>query len=102
MSPDSIPTTAFPSPVQDPSPSPLRHSTHHVHKPAWMSDYVCNHHSTFSTTHLYFVAQLSVLQEPRSYSQAQERAEWELAMKDEIQALERNNTWSLTYLPDGK
>ncbi|KAL0394461.1 UNVERIFIED_CONTAM: Retrovirus-related Pol polyprotein from transposon RE2 [Sesamum latifolium] len=102
MSPNSVPATVFPSPVHDPCPRPLIYSTRHVHKPAWMSDYVCNLHSTFSTTHLHFVAELSVLQEPRSYSQAQGRAKWELAMKEEIQALERNNTWSLTYLPDEK
>ncbi|KAK4395883.1 hypothetical protein Sango_1742600 [Sesamum angolense] len=61
MSPTSVPTIASPSHVHDPSPRPLRHSTRHVHKPTWMSDYVCNHHSTFSTAHFHFVAQLSVL-----------------------------------------
>ncbi|KAL0283795.1 UNVERIFIED_CONTAM: Retrovirus-related Pol polyprotein from transposon RE1 [Sesamum angustifolium] len=99
---DSAPLTIATSPLPDTCPRPLRHSTHHVQKLAWMSDFICNHHSTFSTAHLHFVPQLSVLQEPRSYSQAKGRAEWEVAMKEEIQALEKSNTWSLTSLPDGK
>ncbi|KAK4388519.1 Retrovirus-related Pol polyprotein from transposon RE2 [Sesamum angolense] len=100
---DSALLTIATSPLPDTSPRPLRHSTRHVQKPAWMSDFICNHHSTFSTAHLHFVAQLSVLQKPRSYSQAKGRAEWELAMKEEIQALEKTTHGvSLTSLPDGK
>ncbi|KAK4389641.1 Retrovirus-related Pol polyprotein from transposon TNT 1-94 [Sesamum angolense] len=70
---------------------PLRHSTRHVHKPDWMSDYVCNHHSTFSTAHLHFVAQLSMLQELRSYSQAYGRAKWELVMKEDSSFWKKQN-----------
>ncbi|KAL0427377.1 UNVERIFIED_CONTAM: hypothetical protein Slati_2912500 [Sesamum latifolium] len=40
--------------------------------------------------------------ESRSYGQAQGKPEWEQAMADEIQALEANETWSITTLPPGK
>ncbi|KAL0408303.1 UNVERIFIED_CONTAM: Retrovirus-related Pol polyprotein from transposon TNT 1-94 [Sesamum radiatum] len=92
-----IPTSPhLPSPL----PRPLRHSRRTIHKLLWLSDYGCNH--TFSFAHQYFVAQLSILQEPRSYAQARGNVEWEKAMADEIQTIENNNTWSLTPLPKGK
>ncbi|KAL0454692.1 UNVERIFIED_CONTAM: Retrovirus-related Pol polyprotein from transposon TNT 1-94 [Sesamum latifolium] len=55
-------------------------------------------------TSLYLVHLLDLLgiQELRTYSQSQGQAKWELAMQEEIQALEKNNTWNLTSLPDGK
>ncbi|KAL0431272.1 UNVERIFIED_CONTAM: hypothetical protein Sradi_0753200, partial [Sesamum radiatum] len=96
------PTSSVPaSPhLPSPSPRPLRHSRKTIHKLLWLSDYDCKH--TFSPAHQHFVAQLSILQEPRSYAQARGKVEWEKAMADEIEAPENNNTWSLTPLPEGK
>ncbi|KAK4397509.1 Retrovirus-related Pol polyprotein from transposon RE2 [Sesamum angolense] len=51
-SPNSVAPITVTSPLPYPSSRPLKHSTRHVQKLAWMFDFVCNHHSTFSTTHL--------------------------------------------------
>lgn len=40
--------------------------------------------------------------EPTSYSKAAMEHCWQQAMKHEIDAVERNNTWRLTELPAGK
>ncbi|KAL0399301.1 UNVERIFIED_CONTAM: Retrovirus-related Pol polyprotein from transposon RE2 [Sesamum radiatum] len=40
--------------------------------------------------------------EPRCYKQASTNPQWVDAMKHEIQALERNGTWEVVPLPDGK
>ncbi|KAL0405758.1 UNVERIFIED_CONTAM: Retrovirus-related Pol polyprotein from transposon RE2 [Sesamum latifolium] len=47
----SAPSTAIPSPTSSPSthaPLPVRHSTRLTHKPAWLSDFICNHSSSYS------------------------------------------------------
>ncbi|KAL0444678.1 UNVERIFIED_CONTAM: Retrovirus-related Pol polyprotein from transposon RE2 [Sesamum latifolium] len=49
-----------------------------------------------------FDEEFAVLQEPRSFSKAVKHEEWMDAMKVEIEALEHNNTWKLTPLPNGK
>ncbi|GAA0173771.1 hypothetical protein LIER_27319 [Lithospermum erythrorhizon] len=48
-----------------------------------------------------FLANLSLDHEPYSFKQAQQSVEWVAAMDQEIQALENNNTWEITYLPAG-
>ena len=50
----------------------------------------------------YFVAQISAITEPNSYSEAVNFPEWRCAMSSELQALQDNGTWSLTKLPVGK
>ncbi|KAL0436217.1 UNVERIFIED_CONTAM: Retrovirus-related Pol polyprotein from transposon RE1 [Sesamum radiatum] len=40
--------------------------------------------------------------EPKTFSQAQKYVEWQRAMKEEIEALEKNRTWDITPLPTGK
>ncbi|KAL0369047.1 UNVERIFIED_CONTAM: Retrovirus-related Pol polyprotein from transposon RE1 [Sesamum calycinum] len=101
-----VPNTSSPisdlTPASTPAPLPLRQSTRTTKKPAWLSDFVCNHASNFSAAHMHFVAQLSILQEPKSYAQAQGHLEWDKAMAEELQALETNNTWEVTSLPAGK
>lgn len=39
--------------------------------------------------------------EPLNYIQAAVEKEWEIAMKNEIEAIEKNNTWKLVELPSG-
>lgn len=39
--------------------------------------------------------------EPLIYSQSIVEKEWEVAMKNEIEVIERNNTWKLVELPPG-
>lgn len=40
--------------------------------------------------------------EPVNYSQAAKKREWREAMEREIEAVERNQTWTLTKLPEGQ
>ncbi|KAJ0491696.1 putative RNA-directed DNA polymerase [Helianthus annuus] len=42
------------------------------------------------------------LVEPESFTEAAKHHEWMNAMREELQALERHGTWSLTELPEGK
>jgi hypothetical protein len=49
-------------------------------------------------TRLGFVASASILFKPTSYRDALSRPEWQLAMAEEIAALERTSTWDLVPL----
>ena len=40
--------------------------------------------------------------EPMNYAQASQKKEWRRAMEQELEAIERNDTWSLTALRPGK
>ena len=65
-----------------------------------LADYISNYH--FSACYQRFLAALLVDKEPESYLMAKEDAKWKQAMQDEIDALETNQTWSLTHLPPNK
>lgn len=41
-------------------------------------------------------------EEPSTYLQAKKRIEWVNAMKAELSSIEKNNTWSLMNLPNGR
>ncbi|BBN69414.1 RmlC-like cupins superfamily protein [Prunus dulcis] len=60
-----------------------------------------NYHN-LSSTHKSFVAFISRVVEPTTFAQASTDPLWQEAMDEEIQALEQNNTWSITPLPAGK
>ncbi|KAL0411947.1 UNVERIFIED_CONTAM: Retrovirus-related Pol polyprotein from transposon RE2 [Sesamum latifolium] len=49
-----------------------------------------------------YEASLSILQEPTTYAKANLQAEWRLAMKTELEALDQNHTWEVVPLPQGK
>ncbi|KAL0315859.1 UNVERIFIED_CONTAM: Retrovirus-related Pol polyprotein from transposon RE2 [Sesamum radiatum] len=49
-----------------------------------------------------FVAQISSVQEPKTYLQASFDPHWIKAMDQELQAIETNGTWELTSLPPHK
>ncbi|KAK4384698.1 Retrovirus-related Pol polyprotein from transposon RE1 [Sesamum angolense] len=49
-----------------------------------------------------FMAALSTVQEPRTYTQAKEHSEWQQAMHQELTALEENKTWEVVDLPSDK
>ncbi|KAL2924831.1 Retrovirus-related Pol polyprotein from transposon TNT 1-94 [Bienertia sinuspersici] len=100
----------------------LPRRTARQHKPpVWLSDYECNaqkgrvatqadeytHISGMAITGVQnqFSAFLSTLindQDPVKYEEAVKHSQWVKAMNEEIEALERNNTWKLTPLPPGK
>ncbi|KAL0339088.1 UNVERIFIED_CONTAM: Retrovirus-related Pol polyprotein from transposon TNT 1-94 [Sesamum angustifolium] len=109
---DDLPTST-PVPVPrvtdsiNPEPPPLRRSQRQTHKPSWLNDFVSSVSSPsllHSCSHDYslFMASLSTLQEPRTYLEAVKHVEWQDAMKAELNALERNCTWTLAPLPKGK
>ncbi|KAL2230793.1 UNVERIFIED_CONTAM: Retrovirus-related Pol polyprotein from transposon TNT 1-94 [Sesamum indicum] len=61
--------------------SRLRRSTRTTHRPMWRKFILCR---------------------PKCFSEAQKRLEWRNAMKQEIDALEKNITWELCALPEVK
>jgi Reverse transcriptase (RNA-dependent DNA polymerase) len=51
---------------------------------------------------MVFLGELDKKVEPNSYQEAKDQLIWNIAMKDEIKALEKNKTWTLVPLPKGK
>lgn len=113
--PNDTPSSSTPSVPTSTSPHdsalPLRRSNRHTTKPQWLNDYICLHSaahthtcspSTLARAHMLFLANLSMIQEPKSYAQARLTDEWVQAMNLELEALEKNHTWELTELPPGK
>ncbi|GKC02577.1 putative reverse transcriptase domain-containing protein, partial [Tanacetum coccineum] len=58
--------------------------------------------SAFSTNHKAFLAAITNNEEPKCFKQAAQDARWREAMQKEVKALEKNGTWTLEYLPEGK
>jgi len=56
----------------------------------------------FSPSYQQFLAALTRVVEPTSFHAAVRDPQWRQAMAEEIAALEKNDTWSLTDLPMGK
>jgi hypothetical protein len=56
-------------------------------------------YSRFVPSHQAFLANISIVSEPKSFSQTVTNPKWCEAMKQEIYALEQNHTSSLVPLP---
>ncbi|XP_074291999.1 uncharacterized protein LOC141618831 [Silene latifolia] len=56
----------------------------------------------FSHKHRIFLSAVTENHEPTSFKEAVQVAHWRDAMKSEIEALERNKTWTLETLPPNK
>ena len=122
-----MPTPTEPSTSVPTQPSkssiPARKSTRSTSQPAWLKDFVTGKHrasmATKSKQPVYplftnadfadypeeYVASLAhVLAslEPKSYPQAVSNPKWVDAMDKELYALDANETWEVTELPDGK
>ncbi|KAL0399760.1 UNVERIFIED_CONTAM: Retrovirus-related Pol polyprotein from transposon RE1 [Sesamum radiatum] len=88
-------------PVIDTAPVlPPRRSLKQPKTRAWLADFPCNlpfssliTPDTLASSHVEFLAVLSTFQEPCSYKEAQGCPEWEEAMRQELAALEQNDTW---------
>ncbi|WVY93987.1 hypothetical protein V8G54_033075 [Vigna mungo] len=100
---------------------PARISTRLRKPPAYLSDYDCSplsfanissctryplqsylSYSNCSNSHTVFYMSLSAIIEPTSFKEACQHYHWQQAMLAEIQALEKNQTWSLVRLPPKK
>ncbi|XP_021748580.1 uncharacterized protein LOC110714381 [Chenopodium quinoa] len=56
----------------------------------------------FSAKHQNFVAAITAGKEPRSFKEAMCDEDWKQAMREEMNVLESNGTWTLENLPPGK
>ena len=56
----------------------------------------------FIPSYVSFSANISSISKPTSYKQTSHDTHWLQAMEIELNALEQNHTWDLTYLPPGK
>ena len=65
---------------------------------------LCNFlsYDCLSSPHRAFTSSISLQIEPKSFLQAFRDKNWRDAMRAEIDALENNQTWTLTSLPPGK
>jgi hypothetical protein len=55
-----------------------------------------------SLPYRHFLAAITAEKEPMNFHEAVKDARWKEAMQTEIQALERNDAWSMQHLPPGK
>ncbi|OIT01347.1 hypothetical protein A4A49_01805 [Nicotiana attenuata] len=77
----------------------VRRSTREKKQPGYLKDYEVelNNHSV---TSCFFTGALSADQEPLSYEEAKSFPHWERAMQEEIDALDKNETWELVAKPE--
>ncbi|KAL0420844.1 UNVERIFIED_CONTAM: Retrovirus-related Pol polyprotein from transposon RE1 [Sesamum latifolium] len=92
--------------VSAPSIPPASRPHRHIKPPAWMRDFHCHssidHSYNLASSHNSFMVALSTVQEPNHYMQSKGKIEWENAIKEELAALDKNNTWEVVDLPKGK
>jgi hypothetical protein len=62
-----------------------------------MQDYIFYNH--ISNEHYAFLSSLSRIEEPINYEIAKLKSKWCKTMNEELNALERNQTWKVCYLP---
>ncbi|XP_074290212.1 uncharacterized protein LOC141616943 [Silene latifolia] len=60
------------------------------------------HYANFSPNYRSFLAAVTKHHEPSSFTYAMQVPQWREAMQKEIDALEKNNTWTLEELPPNK
>ncbi|KAF5475503.1 hypothetical protein F2P56_007303 [Juglans regia] len=122
--PESNSPTPAPSLEQNSAIVPRR-SNQLRNTPSHLQDYHCNlvsrapihtsfnfstpypftNHITYdhlSSSHRAYALSLSLTHEPKSYEGVVASDHWKAAMRSEIDALEANNTWSITTFPLGK
>nr|XP_016463433.1 PREDICTED: uncharacterized protein LOC107786462 [Nicotiana tabacum] len=80
------PSFHFSPPLPTPDPPLNRKSNRDSRPPIWMRDYVTRNKRNG-------LAAYSVIFEPKTFAEAVKDSKWIAAMKNEILALEKNNTW---------
>ncbi|KAI3825951.1 hypothetical protein L1987_07722 [Smallanthus sonchifolius] len=97
----------------EPNTVQLRRSTRNSNPPKKLDDFVVKgkvrygiekvvNYSNLPPEAYCFISSLNKSVEPRSYKEASMDSNWVNAMNDEMDALLRNNTWTLTGLPAGR
>ena len=95
---------------------PLRRSSRQSKPPIWMDSYVTESaqsaclypmsqyvtYSKLAPTYRASLAAYSLIPEPHTYKEACQDTHWVNSIRDEINALENNNTWSIVPLPSTK
>nr|GEX60349.1 hypothetical protein [Tanacetum cinerariifolium] len=71
-------------------------------QPSRFKDFVVQVPPSFSTNHKAFLAAITNNDEPKCFKQAAQDARWREAIQKELKALEKNGTWNLEYLLEGK
>jgi hypothetical protein len=69
-------------------------------RPSWMIDYVSGDELSDKDTTAYFA--LFAGSNPMFFTEIVKEEKWKRAMDAEIQAIEKNETWELTDLPEGQ
>jgi hypothetical protein len=59
-------------------------------------------YSKVSKTHAAFLSAISNVPEPKTYQEASQQRVWVAAMREELRALDENQTWSVVELPKGR
>lgn len=97
-------------------PSSEISSTRNKKPPSYLQDYICNSLqsnslypiSTFSTfsklspSHTAFINHITSIPIPTTIAEARKSKEWDASVDKEFDAMEDNNTWSVSTLPSGK
>ena len=68
--------------------------------PFWMEDYISGGEFSEAEEHNNLVL-FTLTSDPTTFEEAIQSSKWIAAMDLEIEAIERNGTWELTYLPKG-
>ncbi|GAA0159622.1 transmembrane signal receptor [Lithospermum erythrorhizon] len=69
-----------------------------IRQPRWMGDYVTGEEVSDDEVNIVLG---SNVEDPLYFEEANLEEKWRKAMQSEIESIERNNTWSLTTLPQG-
>ena len=90
----------------------VRRSSRVSQPPTWLKDYVtCTvqypiqnyvSYENVSSQHKAFIMSLQKEVEPKNFQEAIQMPNWYKAMKEELQALEKNETWVIVPLPKNK
>ncbi|CAJ2641499.1 unnamed protein product [Trifolium pratense] len=76
-------------------------SPREVRRPGYLNDYVTRDEIDEQLQNMNIQAMFSTSNDPSNYDEAVKHDVWREAMNQEIQAIERNDTWELATLPEG-
>jgi hypothetical protein len=90
----------------------LRRSVRQTRQPIRLRDYVSHQvmypiqdyisYKKVSPTYHAYLGNIAHQTEPTTWEDANQHPIWQKAMNEKLQALEKNHTWDIIYLPKGK